>query len=98
MKRFCPLLLLLVGCARFSTHQVDESSKDPTTGEETRIVTTRATSYTLWSSKSALTNLKISQTDKTQSTGVGSLSQEASGTNVVEALKAIASILEKVRP
>ena len=76
---------LFCSCARFTTHQTDESLTNPD-GTESRIITTRATSYTLWSAKSALANLKVTQTDKTQGASVGNLNQEASDTNIVNAL------------
>ncbi len=84
------LALTLVGCARFSTTQTDVSPE--------RTITTKASAWTFGTSKSALSNFKASQTDKTQGAAVGSLSQETSGTNVVQALQAIDSILGKLKP
>lgn len=81
------LLLSLVGCARFSTRQSDVSvSYEKGTNKVTRTITTEATSYSLWASKTALSKFKASQTDKTQSATVGSLSQESDviNTNVAE--------------
>ena len=83
------LALTFVGCARFTTTQTDVSPE--------RTVTTKATAWTFGTSKSALANFKASQTDKTQGASVGSLSQESSGTNVVQALQAIDSILGKIK-
>ena len=94
------LLLLLVlgfslgGCAQFSTTQTDLSYEN---GKPQRKITTRATTSTLFESKSALTNFKASQTDKTQGASVGSLTQESSGTNAVAALQSIAKILELLK-
>lgn len=83
------LALSLVGCARFTTIQTDASPE--------RTITTRATAWTFGTSRSALANFKASQTDKTQGASVGSLAQESSGTNVVQALQAIDSILGKIK-
>ena len=68
------------GCARFSTTQTDLSYDK---GQPQRSVTTKATAWTLGTSKSALANFKASQTDKTQSANVGSLTQESSSSNAV---------------
>lgn len=78
MKATSMLLLLVVcGCARFSTTQIDASYEH---GKISRQVTTKATASTLFEAKSALSQFKANQTDKTQSASVGSLSQEG-GTN-----------------
>ena len=94
MKQFVPLIALVVlcGCARFSTKQTDISSTNPY-GEPTRTITTKASSYTLFSGNSDLAKFKATQTDKSQSASVGSLTQEAGGTNAVAMLRAIADIL-----
>ena len=84
------MALALVGCARFTTTQTDVSPE--------RTITTKATAWTFGTSRSALANFRASQTDKTQGASVGSLSQESSGTNVVQALQAIDSILGKLKP
>lgn len=85
------MALAMVGCARFSTKQTDTRNKDGTT-----TITTKATSYTLFESKSQLSNFKATQTEKSQSAAVGSLSQEASSTNVVAVLEAVAKIVQSV--
>jgi hypothetical protein len=95
MKRITLILLLtlaLPGCARFSTHQTDSRAADGTT-----IVTTRATAYTLFTAKSQLANWKAEQSESTQGAEVGSLVQEASGTNIVNVLKAIAEIVKHLQ-
>jgi len=71
-------LFLSPGCARFSTRQSDTSYEN---GQPVRTITTRATSTTFFDSQSALAKFKAIQTDKSQSASVGSLNQEASGTN-----------------
>lgn len=84
--------LALVGCARFTTHQVDERND-----AETKVAT-KATAVTFFASKSQLANFKASQTDKTQSATVGALSQEASaGTNVVSTVEALTKLLEALK-
>jgi hypothetical protein len=81
-----PLVIGATGCASFRTEQTDESTID---GQ--RKITTITKARTFFDSKSALAQLKASQTDKTQSLGVGSLAQEASGSNSV----ALADIVVK---
>jgi len=86
--------IAFTGCASFKTKQVDERVLSD--GSYTKI-TTRATSRTLFTSKSDLANFKAQQTEGTQSATVGSLGQTSSGTNAVEALKSLDSILGKIR-
>lgn len=98
MKKRLALLgvaaLLLPGCARFSTKQTDTSYD--TNGQPARAVTTKASAWTLLSSKSELANFKANQTDKTQSATVGSLTQQG-GTNVVAVLENISKIVQAVK-
>ena len=94
MKMLLPFLFILTGCASFKTKQVDE--RVLTDGSRTKI-STYASSRTLFTSKSDLANFKASQTEGQQSATVGSLGQTSSGTNAVEALKSLDSILSKVR-
>lgn len=77
--------VLLSGCASFSTTQIDES--DAKTGS--RKITTKIKTRTFFDSKSELAKLKATTTDKSQSVGVGSLAQEASGTNVTRIIDAV---------
>lgn len=99
MKKIDALILIaaiaFAGCASFTTTQTDERTNEKT-GEKTKI-TTQAKARTFWDSRSSLANFKASQTEKTQGASVGSLSQESSGTNTVEALKHIDSILKSVK-
>lgn len=96
-------LCLVSGCARFGTGQFDSRKYErfsETTGklierEETK-VTTKAGTSTIFDSDSALANFKATQTEKTQSASVGSLSQSTSGTNAVEALRELKDILIKL--
>jgi hypothetical protein len=94
MKTLLFLALLCTGCAGFKTTQTDERQLPD--GSYTKI-TTRASSRTLFTSKSDLANFKASQTEGQQSATVGSLGQASSGTNAVEALKSLDSILGKIR-
>lgn len=75
--------LAFVGCARFATTQTD-ISKENTDGTTTRTITTKAASYTFFSSDSSLAKWKASQTDKTQGAEVGGLAQHADATNINE--------------
>lgn len=79
MKYILPLLLL-TGCARFSTTQTDLSYEE---GKPLRTITTKATGYTFFSGKSSLATWKASQTDKTQGASVGGLTLEGGQTNQI---------------
>lgn len=83
---------IMVGCASFSTAQVEERF-DPDTGRRTGIISTKVGANTLFDSKSALANFRASQSEKTQSANVGSLSQEANSTNAVLMLQAMAQLI-----
>jgi len=63
------VLLLGTGCARFQIRQIDVSSD---AGTEERRVETVTHASTLFASQAKLADLKTSNTDKTQSTSVGS--------------------------
>jgi hypothetical protein len=85
------VVLLLAGCARFSTTQKDIRNADGTTE-----VTTRASAYTLFSAKSDLARWKASQTEKTQGAEVGGLSQQG-GTNTAATVAALAELLKAIQ-
>lgn len=91
-----PLLLLstalLTGCATYETTQIDKSiTTDPKTLlSTTREVSTTVKARTFWDAKSELAKFRASQTDKTQSTSVGSLSSESTSTNVNAILESVA--------
>lgn len=93
MKLAC-LLLALTGCSTFTTDQVDRRYENGKVSTEIR---TKAKSRTFFDSDSALANFEARQTEKSQGAKVGALNQASSGTNTVEALRAIDSILNKVR-
>lgn len=80
----------LTGCASFTTKQTDQSY-DETTGKPVREITTKATARTFFAAKSDLAKFRASQSDKTQSATVGTLSQSAdASTNLTEVIKAVA--------
>lgn len=81
-------MLAITGCSSFSTTQTDVSYDK---GLPLRSVTTKAKARTFFDAKSALTNFKASQTDKTQSAFVGGLNQEATGTNAIGLVEAVSA-------
>jgi len=92
VPKILSILLILsfafIGCARFKTIQTDTSYEQ---GIKARTITTKASSTTFFDSKSALTAFKASQTDKSQSASVGTLNQEASGTNAVDLVSRVSA-------
>lgn len=73
--------LILPGCSHLYSHQV---SVEIGTNGVPRTVTTDLRTTTFFDSKSELAKYSARQSEKSQSLGIGSLQQEASGTNVVE--------------
>jgi hypothetical protein len=93
MKKLLVIPLLLVGCASFSTKQTDYSYEyDAAKGKSypVRKIYTKATARTFFEGKSQLAQFKASQTDKTQSATVGTLSQETTATNLIPIVEAVA--------
>ena len=86
------LLLSLTSCAHVSSHQVAQTTNGNGAVE---LRSTDASGYTLFSSAQTLNNIKISQTDKSQSVGVAGVNQQGA-TNMVEALKQINLILQNL--
>lgn len=82
--------VLLAGCTTFHVVQTDESPNE-------RIIRSDIKATAWFSSSQNVAKLKALQTDKTQSFGTDSIGQQGA-TNSVEALKAIAHILELLRP
>jgi len=82
------MILLCGGCAHFATNQTEDRHNEQT--HETTTIKTRVTATTFFDSKSQLSNFKASQSEKTQGASVGSLTQEASGSNAVNLAEAIA--------
>ena len=95
MKNIAPLLLLaLASCAHFQTSQTDTTTtKDGVTASRT----TKASATTFLDAKSDLAKFHASQTDKTQSASVGALGQESSGTNVVNGISALATLVKELK-
>lgn len=81
---------MLFGCARFSVMQTDASPNE-------RTITTKISGTAWFTSAQNVTRIKATQTDKSQSFGTDSIGQHGA-TNTVEALTAIARILEAIRP
>ncbi len=79
------LLVLVSGCARFHSEQVE-------VGVDGTKRTTHIYVSTLFDAKSDLTKLRATTTDKTQGMSLAGLDQTASGTNFVEILRLIAVI------
>ena len=88
MKKLITLsIILLGGCARFTTTQTDIRTNEQT--KETTTITTKASSWTFFDSKSSLAKWKATQSEKSQGAEVGGLDQSSSGTNVVDLIRAI---------
>ena len=80
------LAFLLVGCAVFSSQQV-ETATDGTKRE------TRIRVYTLFDAQSDLTKLRATTTDKQQGMTLAGLSESSSSTNAAYMLHLIAQIV-----
>jgi len=89
MIRSALALLLLCGCAHYSTHQTDTSYG--TNGQPSRQISTKVSVTTFFDSQSEIVKSRVTQTDKTQSSSVGALNQEASGTNVIGLINAVSA-------
>lgn len=90
--------VLAVGCARFKCVQADKSYAIETKDGKVitvREITSKTTATTFFEAKSGLVGFKTLQTDKSQSSSIGSLNQEATATNLVAALREAANILEQ---
>lgn len=79
---------ILCGCASYTTVQTDNSYEKT---NQVRSITTKVTARTFWSAKSELAKSAVVNTDKSQSSRVGSLSQQA--TNNAEQIVRI--VIEK---
>ncbi len=79
---FLPALLLLCGCAHFSSEQQD-------TLPDNTVRTTRVHVTTFFDAHSDLAKLRASTTDKTQGLTISGLDQSASATNAIEILHAV---------
>lgn len=74
--------LVLSGCSTHTTRQIDRRPD----GTE---ITTRARSLAFMAGKSAVRDVKISQTEKTQGMSLGRLDQESDATGLTQAIGAI---------
>ena len=83
-------LIFNCGCTSFHVVQTDLSPNE-------RSITTSVKATAFFSGAQTVAKLKALQTDKTQSFGSEGLGQQGP-TNTVEALKAVAHILELLRP
>lgn len=84
-------VVLLAGCSTFTTTQNDTSYDEQ--GAPLRTIASKTTARTIFDSKSALNNFAVLQTDRTQSSKVGSLNQEAAATNAVHMLNALSALV-----
>lgn len=75
-------VFLLTGCASYTTEQTDKSYEGT---NQVRAITTKVTARTLLAAKSELAKSAVVNTDKSQSSKVGSVSQEANAESLVEA-------------
>ncbi len=83
------LLTLLTGCAHYSTTQTDTSYG--TNNQATRSISTKVNVTTFFDSQSEITKSRVTQTDKTQSSSVGTVNQDASGTNAIGLINAVSA-------
>lgn len=81
-------VMLLTGCSTFTVQQKDISTT-AADGTETRTITSHTKARTFFDARSGLANFSTTQTDKTQSSKVGSLSQDANGSNAVKVVEAV---------
>ena len=92
------LAALATGCALNRPLLQEETHQTATNGVVNATKRSlKVTSFVMWPAKDSVSNQKASL-GKTMSTGVDALNQDSGGTNVVNALQAIDSILGKVRP
>jgi hypothetical protein len=87
---FLPMAGLISGCAGFRNVQEDRSvviSPDGT--REERNIVSRQSSRSFFDSKASLRGFSVQQTDKTQSTKLGSLDQQTSSTGAVQTLRIV---------
>ena len=97
MKQSLPLILAiaLVGCAL--NRPALRSERRETNGVVT-VTESKLTSFALWPATQQIASQRLSNTHSGQGIGQKELGQEGGGTNVIEALKALDSILGKIKP
>ena len=84
-------IVILCGCAHFTTKQQEVRNDTQTQ------ITTKATAWTFFDSKSQLSNFEAKQSAATQSAKVGSLTQESQGTNAAATVNALAELLKAIK-
>ena|SRR5688572_11771207 len=89
-------LVVLAGCATFKSDQTDLSTvatyeEGKLVSIETRQIKSFTKARTFFESRSKVTGFKALQTDRTQSSSIGELNQEASSTNLVKLAEAVAT-------
>lgn len=92
MKQILTVLgfALLVGCASYTTTQTDNSYEKT---NQVRSITTKVSVKTFWAAKSDLAKSAVVNTDKSQSSRVGSLNASATN-NVIQDLTELAKALK----
>lgn len=90
------IMVMFTGCARFHSVQV-ETSLDGSRRE------TRQTISTFWDSKSEVSKVRATTTDKSQGLSIGSVSESSSGTNATDLVKsavgaAVSAAVGAVKP
>jgi hypothetical protein len=89
------LAWIVAGCASYRTIQEDTSYDEA--GNPIRKITTTVKVGTFCDSNSALATSKATNTDKSQSSELGGLSQSTSASNIVLVLQAIQGIVSSVK-
>lgn len=84
-------LAIVCGCAHFTTKQTEVRNDQTTT------ITTKASAFTFWESKSSLANFKARQSASSQEASVGSLMQESGGTNTAATVHAVVELLKVIK-
>jgi hypothetical protein len=87
-------LLLTAGCAY---NRPSMRTEERATNGVVRVSETSVQTFAIWPATSQLESQRVSNASKTQSVGTVGLDQQGGGTNLVEALKALDSILGKIR-
>ncbi len=88
----CVGIIALTGCASYITKQEDNK-----VGPDGKVVAQTKTTVSVWtffSAKSELAKSSVSQTDKTQSSKIGAVNQEATN-NIVQDMTALINAAKK---
>lgn len=92
MKKLLPLILLC-GCAQFSSVQIQTKADGTKVESRQRI-------WTFWDGQSSVAKLRASTTDKTQGLTVGGYSAEVEATNAVDLVDRVvrAAVSAAIKP